>query len=225
MTLNHKILPFTLALLWASVTAPGEPAGGGIPDNPADIRPLKTGTAVPAAVLRDHRGESAALSDILTGKATLIVFYRGGWCPYCNRQLQGLMDIESDLLDLGVQIIGISPDSPAKLKTAADPPLAYRLFSDASMETTRAFGLAYRVSDSTYRKLRKAGIDIEEAAGRDHRLLPVPGVFLVDFSGRIVFRSFNPDYTSRPDPQALLLAARRLFPEAPPGHRPSSPEK
>lgn len=201
----------TLGLLAFGATSLAPVARASVPTDPGEVEPLPEGAEVPEVVVRDGSGRKVPLAEILAGKPTLLVFYRGGWCPYCNRQLQGLKDIEPELLDLGVRIVGISPDRPGKLNTVDGPPLPYRLFSDASMKATTAFGIAYRVSDSTYGKLRSAGIDIEEASGREHRLLPVPAVFLVDHSGRIAFRSFNPDYTVRIAPDELLQQARKLF--------------
>lgn len=49
-------------------------------------------------------------------KPSIILFYRGGWCPYCNRQLAELKNIEQDLVDLGYQVLAISPESPDRLQ-------------------------------------------------------------------------------------------------------------
>ena len=52
------------------------------------------------------------------------------------------------------------------------------------------------------------GIDLEEASGYDHHLLPVPAVFVIDPEGVIDFQYVNPDYRARLDPNVLLAAAR-----------------
>ncbi len=54
---------------------------------------------------------------------------------------------------------------------------------------------------------KKFGIDLEEASGETHHLLPVPSVFLVSEQGRIVFEHVDPNYKVRVDPDVLLAAA------------------
>ena len=138
-----------------------------------------------------------------------LVFYRGGWCPYCNRHLSALGEIQAELRDLGYRIHAISPDKPEKVAEAvAETEFDYALYSDASAEAARAFGLAFKVDAKTYEKLQGYGIDLEEASGRDHHLLPVPAVFIIDREGRIRFRYFNPEYKERLSGEKLLDAAR-----------------
>ena len=84
----------------------------------------------------------------------------------------------------------------------------YILLSDSELAAARALGVAYRVDEETFGKLQGYGIDLEEASGQDHHLLPVPSVFLIDRKGSIRFVYVNPDYTQRIDPETLLAAAR-----------------
>ena len=86
--------------------------------------------------------------------------------------------------------------------------MTYVLLSDAAMNAARAFGVAYRVDDASVGKLAGYGIDIEEASGQTHHMLPVPSVFLVAQNGKIVFTHANPDHRVRIDPEVLIAAAR-----------------
>ncbi len=120
-------------------------------------------------------------------------------------QLQG---IAPQLVELGYRILAISPDRPEKLRASLEKnKLGYALLSDSKMTASRAFGIAYKVDDATLKTLAGYGIDLEEASGETHHLLPVPAVFLVGRSGRIEFQYANPDYRVRLDPQLLLAAA------------------
>ena len=64
--------------------------------------------------------------------------------------------------------------------------------------------------DATHQMLLEYGIDIEDASGDDHHILPVPAVFIVDTDGIIRFDYVNPDYKIRIDPEELLEAARKV---------------
>jgi peroxiredoxin len=176
-----------------------------IPEDPTEVNPVEVGSTVPDIQLTTSSGTQVALRELVAKQPTIIIFYRGGWCPYCNRHLAALGEIEAELLDKGYQIIAISPDRIEKVREVAnEADYHYQLYSDSTMEAAIAFGLAFKVDSETYKKLEGYGIDLELASGEDHHLLPVPAVFIVERDGRISFRYFNPDYTERLSTEALL---------------------
>ena len=83
------------------------------------VTPLLNGMRVPDVTVKTVDGDPVSLRAIVMQKPTLILFYRGGWCPYCNRQLAGIKNIEADLTKLGYQILAISPQSGEQLKEQA----------------------------------------------------------------------------------------------------------
>ena len=172
-------------------------------------KPLSVGAKAPAVSLKTLDGQTTDLTDLIEEKPTVIVFYRGGWCPYCNMQLGRLKEIEQQILDVGWQIIAISPDRPQKLsESVTKHQMKYTLFSDSKMEASKKFGIAFKVDDATIEKYKGYGIDLDDASGENHHLLPVPAVFLVGTDGVIKFTYANPDYKVRLDPQLLLSAVK-----------------
>ena len=83
-----------------------------IPDKATDINPLLVGMQIPEIELKDTKNKTVSLAEEISQKPTAIIYYRGGWCPYCSKQLAGLREIEDELYDLGIKVIAISPDSP-----------------------------------------------------------------------------------------------------------------
>ena len=77
------------------------------------------------------------------------------------------------------------------------------------MQASRAFGIAWRADDELVARYKGYGIDLEEASGENHHLLPVPSVFIVDKDGVIRFVYSNPNYKVRIDTEELLDAARK----------------
>ena len=178
---------------------------------PTQIRPILLGSKVPEAEVRTVEGKAIPLSGQLAGKPTVLVFYRGGWCPYCNIQLSGLRLVREELTALGWQLIALSSDKPESLRATMDKtPLDYTLLSDASTAAMQAFGIAFRVDDATVAKYQEYGIDLEVASGQDHHVLPVPAVYLIDANGIIQFSYVHPDYRIRMPERALLEAARAI---------------
>lgn len=171
--------------------------------------PIKVGEMVPDVVVRTEDDQEAKLRKLVSGKVTVLIFYRGGWCPYCNRQLQALAAAEDQLVKAGAQILAISMDQPSKLKSTPDrEKFRYRLVSDSDATAAKAFGIAFRVDDATVEKYRGYGIDLEAASGRDHQMLPHPSVFVIAPSGEIRFAHVNPDYKVRLEPAKIVEAVQ-----------------
>ena len=176
-----------------------------------EIKPLVVGASLPFADVSTIESKKINLKDEIKGKPSLLIFYRGGWCPYCNLQLGELQKIEADLRALGVSIVAISPDSPEHLKKSMkEKTLSYKLYSDNRMNAAKAFGIAFKVDEKMFKDLLGYGVDIEKSSGFNHRLLPVPAAFLIDKEGVIRFQYANPDYKVRVSTEELIAAAKEL---------------
>ncbi len=174
-----------------------------------ETKPLKVGDRVPAARVADLEGRELHLSRLVAAKRTVIIFYRGGWCPYCNTHLGALGTIEPRLVELGYQVLAISPDRPDKVQETREKfGFHYQLLSDSKMEAARGFGIAFKVDDATLQKYQGYGIDLDAASGETHHLLPVPSVFIAGTDGIIRFAYSNPDYKVRLEPEKVLAAAQ-----------------
>lgn len=175
------------------------------------VNPVLIGSTIPDIAVKNIDGENVKLRDIVKEKPTILVFYRGGWCPYCNRHLADLKKIEDDLSKEGYQVFAISADRPDLLKRTLDKnELTYTLLSDAPMTAAKAFGIAFKMDDKAVENYKSYGIDLEEDSGYDHHLLPAPAVFIVNQEGTIKFSYVNPDYKERID-GGILLAAAKAF--------------
>jgi len=169
---------------------------------------------VTSVTLKKADGSSVSLQALLMQKPTVLIFYRGGWCPYCSRQLAELKSIEQDLVGEGYQVLAISPESPEKLKTQKlETEFAVTLISDESLAAIRGFGVAYYVPNDT-RKLYKDRMNVELTADITQRaVLPAPAIFILDETGTVQFNYVNPDFTVRPSAALVLSAAMLVKPK------------
>ena len=185
-----------------------------IADNAESVRPILIGQTIPDVMLWQADGKPVKARALAAKQPTIVVFYRGGWCPYCNAQLQQLKDIEPQLKALGYQLIAISPELPDTLRTMQqERKLGYKLISDYRLEAAKAFGIAFRV-DPAYAKLaeEKVNAKLQKFAGETLYTLPVPAVFVLDTDGVVQFQYVNPNYRVRLHPEFLLMAARLALP-------------
>jgi peroxiredoxin len=182
----------------------------GVPSDPAKVVPLPVGAAIPAVVVRNPDGSERRFGPGPLARPTILIFYRGGWCPYCNRHLGALKKVEPKLVALGYDLLFLSADRPEILfSSLKEPDVHYTLLSDASMSAARAYRVAYRLDSEALAKYGEYGVDLEAASGETHHQLPVPAVFIIDRMGVVRFVYANPDYTTRISPDALLEAAQK----------------
>jgi len=183
-----------------------------VAEHPEDVCPLETGEKIPDVTLKTAFDRDINLQNLINEKNTLLIFYRGGWCPFCNTHLSQLAEIDEKLYDMGVQIIAISPDKPSYLKESTmEHELNYQLLSDSDMNVTKQFRVAFKVDSATVNRYKNNGMDLAERSGHDHYLLPVPAAFLVDTTGTIRYRYFNPDYKVRIKNEDILAAVDEMM--------------
>ena len=176
-----------------------------VPEKAQDISPLLYGEKIPDVVLITPEGEKHQVSGILSKKPTILLVYRGGWCPYCNTHLAEIQQAESQILNLGYQLLAISPDSPENLQsTDSKHQLNYSLYADPNGDFLKSLGIVFQAPEKYSAMLSK------RSNGKNKGFLPVPSVFVVDTSGTILFEYINPDYSTRISAELLLAVLKEL---------------
>jgi peroxiredoxin len=211
-TPNNVIsLLFLILIIVGWTYSPSQILAQSVPDDPYHVEPALIGEQVPDINYKKADGSSVPFSELVSQKPTIFIYYRGGWCPYCNRHMAEIQRIEQDLVDMGYQILAASADRPEKLPQSVQKHnLNYTLLSDNTMAGARAMGLAYKVDQELVQRYKENGIDLEEASGMDHHQLPVPAVYIIGQDGTFLFNYVNPDYHRR-IPSAILLTAAQEF--------------
>lgn len=208
--MNLRTLALPMLMLATALSLAGLQTAD-VAKSAADARPLKSGVSAPDARMTKLDGKETTLKSVLKGKRTVLIFYRGGWCPFCNAHLAELAKIEADVRAKGFQIVAVSPDTPSELtKTMDKKHLTYTLLSDSSAEAMKKFGVAFRLDDETFGMYRdRFGIDLEKSSGQRHHILPVPSVFVIDSKGKITFAHSNPDYKVRLKGEEIMKALEK----------------
>lgn len=182
-----------------------------IAESSDQVRPLLIGQSAPKASLQAIDGKTVSFAQALAGKPAVVVFYRGGWCPYCSTQLSDLRKLVAPLRAKGIALIAISPDLPAELfKSVEKSELEYQLYSDAKVQAIEGFGIGFKLDAATLEKYVGYGIDLEKFSGEPHHVLPVPAVFVLDAAGKIQFQYVNPDYSVRVSSAVILAAVEQM---------------
>ena len=172
-----------------------------IADKAENVSPLLIGEKIPNVILHDADGKEVKTIDIFD-KKTVLVVYRGGWCPYCNSQLADMQEIEKDIVALGYQVVAVSPDAPSFLKQTLDKKeLKYSLYSDSEGVFAQAVGIAFQ--------REKPKLD-KYSEGKNPGFLPVPTVYVLNEKQEIEFMYINPNYSTRLKGNVLLSVLKAL---------------
>lgn len=171
---------------------------------------LCVGAELPALTLPDATGKPINLKALNASGPLVIVFYRGGWCPYCSLELREWQRLLPALQALGGTLVGISPQTPDNsLSTSEKNALAFPVLSDSSLVAAKAFGIAFTLSPELVDLYAKAGNDLPTLNGNSQWVLPVPATFVIDRGGVITFAHVESDYRLRAEPQEVLDGLRK----------------
>lgn len=154
---------------------------------------------------KDQAGNEVRLKDLLKKGKVVLVFYRGYWCPYCNKELSRIQDSIGLIRSKGATVVAVSPEMPENVaktveKTKADYPVVY----DEGMKIMKAYDVEYEMQENTVTRYRNAGLDIEKINGANGKNLPVPAIYIIDKESKITYRFFEPDYKKRPSVREIL---------------------
>jgi peroxiredoxin len=167
---------------------------------------LRKGDAAPPFSQTDNSGKKIELANLLKQhKYVVLFFYRGQWCPYCNKHIQQLQDSLQLLTAKDAYVIGVTPETAENIgKTIEKTKASFSMVQDAGNTIMKAYNVAYVMDDATVAKYKTYGVDLEKNNGNTDHMLPVPATYIIDRSGKIKFVHFNKDYRQRASVAALL---------------------
>jgi peroxiredoxin len=171
------------------------------------------GSIAPDFRLPNVKGHPVSLSDLLRHGPVVVTFYRGGWCPYCNIQLQAYQAALPQMTALGARLAAISPQLPEQsLATAEADELTFEVLSDVGNQAARRFGLVYTLPEELRAALRSNNKALPGINGDESWELPVPATYVIAQDGRIALSYIEIDYRKRLGLEAMLDALQSLQP-------------
>ena len=167
-----------------------------------------SGDRMPDGNLLDVSGQPTSLAEALGSRPGVIVFYRGGWCPYCSIALRTYQaQLVPVLADRDIPLIAVSPQTPdGSLSTKETRELTFTVLSDPGNQIAGQLGILTAPSDGARAAQLQLGLDLTKVNADGTTALPMPTVIVVDASGVIRWIDVHRDYTSRTEPDQVLQA-------------------
>jgi len=185
-----------------ALAAAGEPSGV-----------VQPGTRLPDGELLGVAGQPATLAETLSGKPAVIVFYRGGWCPYCSIALRTYQaQLVPPLAERGISLIAISPQAPdGSLSTKEAKELTFTVLSDPGNQIAGQLGILTAPSDGARAAQLQLGLDLTQVNADGTTGLPMPTVVIADADGVIRWIDVHRDYTTGTEPGQVLQAVTQTI--------------
>jgi len=166
---------------------------------------LQIGQNAPSFEALDQNGSLFSSSDILKEKQLIVVFYRGQWCPYCNRHLSELQDHLLDFKKAGAQIVAISPERNENIsKTVAKTKAEFPVLWDKDNSIMEAFGVDFILAKNLQKKYKEYGVDLVRDNDNTSQTLPVPATFVIGKNGKIKYLQYDTNYKNRSSAKDIL---------------------
>ncbi len=172
---------------------------------------LKVGEQAPDFTLTNAFGKPVTLSTELKKGPVILVFYRGGWCPFCNLHLHALQESLPAFRTYGAQLIAVTPQRPNKSVDQIEKDgYPFEILSDLDSQVMRAYGLYYQLEPELVEVYRRHDLNLAEYNGAERNVLPVPATFIIDTQGMIRAVHADVDYKQRMEPAAILYTLNEL---------------
>lgn len=172
---------------------------------------LRAGDQAPDFALTNAHGGVVRLSHVLASGPVVLSFYRGGWCPYCNLELQALQKVLPEIRAAPATIIAVSPQTPDEsLSTAEKNDLAFPVLSDLESRVAKSFGIAFDLADELRPIFTSFGQALPDRNGDNSWVLPLPATYIIDRDGIIAFAHVDINFRNRLEPDAITATLATL---------------
>lgn len=173
---------------------------------------LGPGSPMPDGDITDITDTPTTLHATRDGRPAVVIFYRGGWCPYCNLTLRTYeRDVVPVVRTRGATLIAISADTPDDSLTQYE--LTYDLLADPHHTIARQLGImATPPTNDADTQTWRATLGAPPARPSEDPGLPLPATVLVDATGLIQWIDVHPDHVTRTEPTAIIRALDLIAP-------------
>lgn len=171
---------------------------------------MNEGDKAPNFTLKNAKGESVALYDELKNGPVVLIWYRGGWCPYCNLTLKRLQDELPNFKKYDASLLALTPELPdSSLSTVEKNALSFQVLSDIGNEVAKEYGVVFELTDAVAKRYQE-GFNLYGYNGDKSNTLPLAATYVINKDGKIVYAFLDADYRNRAEPKDILNALKSL---------------
>lgn len=160
---------------------------------------LEVGQKIPEVSVNIQSREEIPLHELYGEQPLVVIFYRGNWCPACNKHLLEFTERGGEIEEAGAKILIVTPESHENIqKNKEETGNDFMVVSDVDGSIMTAFDVDFEVTKDYQQKIQdKFDTSISQNNTSKEAVLPVPATYIINRNGEVVYKHFNPDYTVR----------------------------
>ena len=169
------------------------------------------GDAAPAFALPDQHGRVVRLADRLALGPLVLLFFRGGWCPFCSLTLRAYQAALPKMHAAGADLLAITPVPGNRCMAVAERDLlAFPVLSDQGNAVADEYGVAYELAPALRTLYARLGHDLPNINRTGDWRVPLPATFIIGADGRIVHADVQPVAHRRMEPAEVIRVLESL---------------
>ncbi len=171
---------------------------------------VNVGDTAPGFTLPNASGTDVTLGSLLAQGPVIVLWYRGGWCPYCNLTLRAYQERLDEINALGATLVAISPELPDNaLSTKEKNALKFEVLTDVNNRVAKRYGVVFDLTEGVHESYNTSfGLDAHN--GQSSGELPLGATYVIDTDGRVTYAFLHEDYRERAEPSEVLDALRAV---------------
>ena len=193
-----------------------------LPATAEDTTPLKTGDRAPAFTVRTVDDEPFEFDPDNLQRPTILISFRGGWCPYCNLQLATYNARLDEIRATGANLVAITPeqaegadvfldsDAPPSAKDSIVRAPNFDVLHDNANQLARKYGLVFTLPQAHAKLFELMNFEIEKATGDSSYTFPDPATYIIDVDGIIHWAFVPNNYRKRAEPDEIIKQLNTL---------------
>lgn len=193
-------------LLYTTYCTAQSPIGWGIDESGHVPVGLKVGSNAPEFTAKDVNGNIVSLLELTQKGSVVLLFYRGQWCPVCNRYLSNFQDSVQQIFDKRASVIAITPETSENAKVMMSKTgMTFNVVSDYDEKIMKMYDVLFDVTEEYQHKIiNNLSNNIADNNGKATARLPVPATYIINEKGIIVSVFFNYNYKKRATVSEIL---------------------
>jgi peroxiredoxin len=169
------------------------------------------GDLAPDFSLPNQHGAMVRLADRLSQGPVVLLFIRGGWCPFCTLTLRAYQAWLPAIHDAGGDLLAVTPQPASTCSQMAERDLlAFQTLSDHGNVVAGAYGIAFETDPALRPMHLRLGHDLPQINGTGDWTVPLPATFIIGQDGRVALRHVEPGNHLRLEPADAVAALRTI---------------
>ncbi|WP_338731469.1 peroxiredoxin-like family protein [Mangrovimonas cancribranchiae] len=168
------------------------------------------GDIAPNFELENALGEAVSLKSYLDKGPVVLVWYRGGWCPYCNLTLHHLQEELPNFKEEGANLLALTPELPDEsINTSEKHDLEFEVLSDIHNKIAKEYGVVFKLTKDVAEKYNEK-FNLNSHNGDTSNELPLAATYIINTDGKIEYAFLDADYRNRAEPSEITRFLKEM---------------